>query len=220
MFNRYTTRMTTVFVNAADMQHLLGDIPLERIRMSPPPGSATVEDAVRIQETEGRTCELVDGVLVEKAVGYFESRLAATLIYFLERYLETTDLGIVLAPDGMLQLADEGMRAADVSIIRWEKFPDRVLPAEPVPVLVPDLAVEILSIGNTQKEMNRKLDEYFAAGVQDVWVIDPTDETAELFEQREDSRSIDSQGLLTAPKALPGFSLSLDDLFAKAGRRG
>lgn len=211
--------MTTVFVNAADMQHLLGDIPLERIRMSPPPGSATVEDAVRIQETEGRTCELVDGVLVEKAVGYFESRLAATLIYFLERYLETTDLGIVLAPDGMLQLADEGMRAADVSFIRWEKFPDRVLPAEPVPVLVPDLAVEILSIGNTQKEMDRKLDEYFAAGVQHVWVIDPTDETAELFDARDRSNTINLAGVLEAEGVLPGFRLTLNNLFTKAGKR-
>ena len=88
----------------ADMQEHLGGIPLERILIVPPPGTATVDDVERIRNATGRICELVDGTLVEKAVGYFESRLAAVLIHFIERFLDTARLGMVLAPDGMLNI--------------------------------------------------------------------------------------------------------------------
>src|SRR3972149_1003425 len=96
--------MATGFITAAEMRDQLGGIPLERIRMVPPPGFATEQDLLRIQDSEGRTCELIDGILVEKTMGYFESRVAAALIYFLEMFLELHDLGIVLAPDGTLRI--------------------------------------------------------------------------------------------------------------------
>jgi hypothetical protein len=57
--------MSAGFITAADLQQQLGGIPLERIRVVPPPGLATDDDAMRIQDREGRTCEVLDGVLVE-----------------------------------------------------------------------------------------------------------------------------------------------------------
>ena len=50
----------------ADLMHHLGDVPLERIRLNPPPGYATEEDVLRIEASEDRLYELEDGVLVEK----------------------------------------------------------------------------------------------------------------------------------------------------------
>ena len=80
----------------ADLLHRLGDIPLERIRFRPYPGTATEEDVVAAEARTGRLCELVDGVLVEKGMGYYESRLAAILLHFLEGFLDHNDLGITL----------------------------------------------------------------------------------------------------------------------------
>ena len=82
---------------AADMQETLGQIPLDRILVVPPPGTATVEDVERIRNATGRICELVDATLVEKAVGYYESRVAAVLIYFIERHFDKTPLGMAAA---------------------------------------------------------------------------------------------------------------------------
>ncbi len=65
----------------ADMQQQLGGIPLARIRMVPPPGTATEEDVLAVHARTGRLCELVDGTLVEKVMGYRESRLAVVLGY-------------------------------------------------------------------------------------------------------------------------------------------
>ena len=62
-------------LTVADLLEGAGDIPLDRIRMQPPPGTATEEDVIAIHSREKRLCELVDGTLVEKPMGFDESRL-------------------------------------------------------------------------------------------------------------------------------------------------
>jgi hypothetical protein len=63
----------------ADLRRRLGGIPLERIWFHPAPGTATEKDVVEAEERQNRLCELVDGTLVEKAIGFDESRLAIEL---------------------------------------------------------------------------------------------------------------------------------------------
>jgi Uma2 family endonuclease len=211
--------MATGFDAAADMQAQLGGIPLERIRLVPPPGTATEEDLLRILDSENRICELIDGVLVEKTMGYFESRLALILAYLIEQFLEKNDLGIVLGADGTIRILGDQVRVPDVAFFSWQKFPGRFLPAEPIPSLAPDLAVEVLSKGNTKAEMSRKLDDYFAAGVKLVWYIDPASQTATVYEEREQFRVLTSTDSLTGGRVLPDFELPLQELFDKAGRQ-
>src|SRR5690348_18167313 len=99
--------------NLADLQRRLGDVPLNRLRFRPAPGTATVADVDRIRETEGAICELIDGVLVEKAVGYSESTLAAYLIMVVGPYVLQHDLGFISGADGMVQLIPDLVRIPD-----------------------------------------------------------------------------------------------------------
>jgi hypothetical protein len=46
----------------ADLQQRLGNIPAERIRLNPPPGYATEEDVLRIEDQEDILCELVSAL--------------------------------------------------------------------------------------------------------------------------------------------------------------
>ncbi|MGO9113445.1 MAG: Uma2 family endonuclease [Thermoguttaceae bacterium] len=108
------------------------------------------------------------------------------------------------------------VRAADVSFIRWERLPGGKLPKKPVPNIVPDLAVEVLSKGNTKAEMQRKLHEYFTAGVRLVWLIDPTTRTATVYTTLEQTTHVDRDGVLSGGDVLPGFELPLEELFARA----
>jgi len=211
--------MATGFITAAEMQEQLGGIPLERIRMVPPPGQATETDLLKIIDSEDRICELVDGVLVEKPMGYFESQLAMLLGYFIRTYLEQNDLGIVLGEAGTLRILRDQIRVPDVAFLSWRHFPGRVLPAESVPAVVPDLAIEVLSKSNTKNEMERKLDDYFAAGVALVWFIDPVLRTAEVYESRNERRIVSFGDSLSGGTVLPGFDLPLKQLFEKAGWR-
>ena len=64
----------------AELLKRLGDIPPSRIRLQPPPGTATEKDVIAAEAKTGRLCELVDGVLVEKAMGYYEDLLGCVLI--------------------------------------------------------------------------------------------------------------------------------------------
>jgi Uma2 family endonuclease len=211
--------MTTGFVTAAELQEQLGGIPLERIHLVPAPGSATEADVLRLIDQEKRICELVDGVLVEKPLGYYESRLAAILISLIEKFVEQHDLGIVLGEAGTLRILGDQIRVPDVAFLSWRHFPNRLLPAEPIPSLSPDLAVEILSEGNTKREMERKLDDYFTAGVKLVWFIDPASRSATVYEGRYQSHQVTLADSLTGGDLLPGFEASLQRLFDQAGRR-
>ena len=187
--------------------------------MVPPPGFATEDDLLRLLDSEKRICELVDGVLVEKTMGYYESQLAMLVGYFIRVFLEEHDLGIVLGEAGTLRILAEQVRVPDVAFLSWRHFPGRMLPAEPVPAIAPDLAVEVLSAGNTKREMERKLDDYFSAGVRRVWFIDPTTESATIYESRQKPQNVSLSDSLTGGDVLPGFELSLQLLFDKAGRR-
>jgi len=211
--------MAIGFITAAEMQDQLGGIPLERIRMNPPPGLATEQDLLRLLDSENRICELVDGVLVEKTMGYYESSVATALIMFLGKYLEQIDLGIVLGEGGTLRILGDQIRVPDVAFLSWRHFPKRILPAEPVPAIAPDLAVEVISVGNTRAEMERKLDDYFAAGVKLIWYIDPASQAATVYEDRHQRRVLSLADSLTGGSVLPGFELPLQQLFDKAGRR-
>jgi Uma2 family endonuclease len=225
MYNAYmsvstaTTTMPATFATAAEMHERLGRIPLERIRVVPPAGLATEEDLLRVLDSEDRICELVDGVLVEKTMGYYESMLAVSLIVVLGRFVQENDLGIVLGEAGTLRILRDQIRVPDVAFLSWGRFPGRILPAEPVPAIAPDLAVEILSEGNTKAEMERKLDDYFAAGVKLVWFIESASQSATIYEDRNRPRRISLNDSLTGGSVLPGFELPLQQLFEKAGRR-
>jgi Uma2 family endonuclease len=202
----------------ADLQKHLGEVPAHRIRLFPPPGTATVEDAVSIADHEDVLCELIDGVLVEKVMASFESMLAGILIQLLNNYLEKQRLGIVLTGDGPLRLLPRRMRYPDVSFISWDRFPNRKLPDAAVYEVAPDLAVEILSKGNTEGEMNLKLREYFEAGVQLVWYIDPPTRTARIFTAVDQVQTIDEHSLFDGRDVLPGFQLRLGELFDRVPR--
>jgi Uma2 family endonuclease len=204
----------------ADLLKRLGDISPRRIRIDPPPGMATEKDVITAMEApRKRLCELVDKVLVEKVMGAEESLLAAVIIKFLETFVEKLDLGIVLAPDATLRLMPGLVRIPDVSFISWKSLPEEEFPKEPIPDLLPDLAVEVLSKGNTRKEMVRKLEEYFRVGVKMVWLIQPKTQTAEIYASSTNLRTIAKNGALTGGRLLPGFVLPLKRIFERTKRR-
>ncbi|HUG71276.1 MAG TPA: Uma2 family endonuclease [Pirellulaceae bacterium] len=204
----------------ADLQAHLGDIPLERIRLFPPPGYATEAHVLEIQDREDRLCELEDGILVEKPMGWYESILALLVAYKINGYLEDHDLGQVLGADGSLKILPGVVKIPDVSFVSWARFPKTQLGRRPIPALIPDLVVEVLSDTNTKREMAMKLDRYFNAGVRLVWYIDPQSRSAVAYTSPSQSVHIDEDGQLDGQSVLPGFSLSLAWLFEKADRQG
>ncbi len=203
-----------------ELMDRIGDIPLSRIRLQPPPGTATEEDVIRAEGRFNRLCELVDGTLVEKPLGFYESRLAVTLIFFLELYSRDNDLGIVLGEAGLMRVEPKQVRIPDVAFYSWEQFPGRILPPGSILDRVPDLAIEILSASNTKKEMARKRKEYFLGGCTLVWEVDPLKRTVRVYTSPDESTLVREKGTLEGGTVLPGFTLPVADWFKQAGQHG
>jgi Uma2 family endonuclease len=201
-------------LTVAELLERFGPMPANRIRSDPPPGQATEKDLLRIMRREDRLYELVDGVLVEKTVGIRESYLAGLLIHLLVDFVKGHDLGIVTAPDGTVRLMPGLVRVPDVAFISWKQLPGRVLPDEPMPDLAPDLAIEVLSAGNTKQEMERKLKDYFLAGVRLVWYVDPRSRTAEVHTAPDERVVLTEKQSLSGGEVLPGLKVPLSELFA------
>jgi Uma2 family endonuclease len=212
------TPSPTRFATVADLLDQLGGVPAERVRLHPWPGTAEEKDVIEAEERENRLCELIDGVLVEKTMGFFESWLAAALIILLGDFATRNRLGIVTGADGTIRLAAGLVRIPDVSFVSWDRLPGGKIPREPIPDLAPDLAVEVLSKSNTKREMERKLRDYFDAGVRLVWFIEPEDRTARVYTAIDRVESIGEDGALEGGDVLPGFRIPLRDLFARAER--
>jgi Uma2 family endonuclease len=205
----------------ADLLERLGDIGPERIYMRPPPGMATEADVlVALAAPRKRICELIDGVLVEKSMGYSESVLANYLSFVITGFVLQRDLGLVSGPDGTIRLWPGRVRIPDIAFVSWARLPERRLPKQPIPTLAPDLAIEVLSESNTPGEMLRKRQDYFAMGVRLVWEIDPRVRTASVYTSPEPPAAILTEAdALDGSPVLPGFTLALRDLFGRLDRQ-
>lgn len=201
------------FDNAAELVSALGDVPLDRIILDPPPGMATEADLLKYVERDNRLCELIDGTLVEKRLGYFESRVAINLVMVLGPYVETNALGAVTGADSTLRMPSTGhIRLPDVAFVCSERVPKTWIA---VPTLAPDLAVEVLSDGNTKAEMAQKLREYFDSGSRLVWIINPRNRTVSVYHSADAMPTVLNEAdRLDGEDVVPGFTMAVAALFA------
>jgi Uma2 family endonuclease len=214
------TSLSPPIKTLADLLDRLGGIPLDRIRFHPFPGTATVQDVIDTHRREGKLCELVHGVLLEKVVGFNESSLAVFLAGLLNTFVAARNLGVVTEPDGTVELLADLVRIPDVAFTSWERLPGRRRPLVPVPRVAPNLAVEVLSRSNTPAELAAKRQEYFTAGVQLVWEINLVARTVDVYTAPAQRTTLGANDVLDGGTVLPGFTLPLQQLFAELDRQG
>jgi Uma2 family endonuclease len=193
----------------------LGNVPAARVRTEPAPGAATVDDVVRLRNSERRLYELVDGTLVEKAMGWQESFLAGILLQWLNNFLDQHRIGVATGPDGMTRLFGDTVRGPDLAFVAWARMPGGRIPKEPVPDLVPNFVIEVLSAGNTYGEMSRKRREYFHAGVELLWMVDHRSRTVTVFRTPLDATVVTEGHNLDGGNVLPGWNVDIADLFSR-----
>jgi hypothetical protein len=125
----------------ADQLRDFGGIAADRVRLTPAPGSATVDDLVAANLHGKPLCELIDQTLVEKSMGYEASVVAAAIARIVGNFIIARRLGLVSGPDGMFQLLSSSVRGPDVAFVSRERLPAGKFPAEAYPAIAPDLMV-------------------------------------------------------------------------------
>lgn len=174
----------------------------------------TVEEFWEISqqpEYEGRRLELDEGVIVEMPPSSPKNTMiAARIIYFLSAFVLPHNLGYVTAPDGGYRLSPGKVRQPDAAFISRGRLPQ----VPDVLGLAPDLAVEVAS---PNEDVLRKVNEYLRAGTRIVWVIYADEKTVYVFSLNDDGSlhgvAFDINGTLDGGDVLPGFTLSVRDIF-------
>jgi len=197
-------------VTLADVLERLKDYPPDRILWTPTPGTATEEDVVA---RGSKGVELIDGTLVEKAMGAKSSVYAARLVGFLFMYLDLHPRGFAYAPDMIIRTGPNQLRLPDAGFYSWTRWPGRIRELPNIMAVMPELAVELLSDGNTKDEMERKRREYFDAGIELVWIVDPMKFTIQVFTSSSQQTLLKRGDTLDGGAVLPGFTLPLAKLF-------
>ncbi len=77
----------------------------------------------------------------------------------------------------------------------------------------PDLAVEVVSPGDRDEEVQRKVMDYLEAGTKLVWIVRPRTETVTVYRSLTDIRVLTKEETLDGGDLLPGFQLSVGEIF-------
>jgi Uma2 family endonuclease len=200
---------------ASEIIARFGNIPIARICTNPPPGEATEENVIELHDHHDRLFELIDGTLVEKTTGWRESLLATAIATILNNFVQPQKLGMVFGADGMFRLEAEQIRIPDVAFISKQRFAGHTLTPGAFWDLGCDLAIEVISPSNTCREMERKLTDYFAAGVQMVWLVYSTTREVVVYRTPQISAILRGDERLEGGDLLPGFSVPVRQIFAE-----
>ena len=156
--------------------------------------------------------ELSKGVLVEVSpTGNSHTILAVELARVIGNFVKAHKLGKVTGEAGGYILSENPdiVRAPDVGFIAKAraKSTDKYFPG------APDLAVEIVSPGDTETEIAKKVREYLDAGTRLIWFFYPASRTVKVHTPTM-TKTLDENDVLDGMDVLPGFLLSVRDIFA------
>ena len=159
-------------------------------------------------------CELIEGKIVPMAPTLFEhGEVELNLGSALRAWAKQTGRGRV--PGGevgiYIRRNPDTVRAADILFISHERFARRT--SKGYLDVAPELVVEVLSPQDRWRDVTAKLADYFSAGVDRVWIVDPRVQRVLAYRTPVDRESFETGQLLQDEDLLPGFSLPVADLF-------
>ena len=111
-------------------------------------------------------CDYIDGEVLERNLGEnphagLQGYLAA--IFFIHE----PDWGLRAFPEQRVQVAPTRFRIPDVCVIRPYGPPGGILRQPPL------VCIEVFSSRDTLRSMQKRVDDYLAFGVPNIWLIDP-----------------------------------------------
>ena len=204
----------------ADLLHDLGDIHPNRIWMNPAPGTVTLKSFIESHIGMDKPIrEMVLGTVVEKALGFYQSVMSVIVASPMLRHVLDNRLGYVIGAGGLFLVNPTTARSADIAYIAKNRVPITGLPSsydDPVPAIIPNLTVDMIKRDNTLRELEMRRKDYFQAGVMLHWEIDAEDRTAMVYTDWDIGTPIAQDGMLDGGKILPGFNISLREIFSEA----
>jgi Uma2 family endonuclease len=174
----------------------------------------TAEDLLHIPDN-GFRYELVRGELKKMApAGHRHGRIAINVTTPLDQHVRAHNLGVVYAAETGFKLASnpDVVRAPDVAFIRRERV-EEVGDVEGYWPGAPDLAVEVVSPSDTYADVQEKVFDWLEAGARMVIVVMPRRRSVTVYRALNDIIVLTENDSLDGGDAVPGWTMSIKDLF-------
>ena len=173
----------------------------------------TAEEFDNYPFEEEKRYELDEGELIEMTrPAYRHNRVLAHLFFELTLYLRKNQIGEALLSENLYALSPNTRRSPDVAVILGDRSNE--LKNAKVISVIPDIAAEVLSPSETPRMIHRKIKQYFAAGVKELWLVDPDSQEVEIWTSAALPDHALKIGDRLTSSLLPAFELPLADLFA------
>lgn len=189
------------------------ELAIEVARLFPPQGQWTEDDYFALPDTN-RFVELSEGRLIVPPHPTDSHQFTAGELYIiLHEFVNKHALGTVRIAALPVRLWPGKIREPDILYVS-HKHADRIGEQYYGP---PDLAVEITSPSTRLTDRRDKFIEYAQAGMQEYWLIDPEDETVEVFVLQEGAYKLLGKwgpGEVAKSALLAGFEVAVDKIFA------
>jgi Uma2 family endonuclease len=176
----------------------------------------SAEEFARLPDPcDGGQLELIEGRVVEMApAGYSHGRRSGRIISRLDSFASEHALGYGISESGFLLRSNpDVVRVPDAAFVSTERDTQDSGYFQGAP----DLAVEVMSPNDRERDVLTKVGEYLDAGAQRVWVVRAASRTVSVYFAGGDVLTLRAGDALNSDHAgfsVAGFALPLDELFA------
>lgn len=175
----------------------------------------TADELLRLPRGKFRY-ELVKGELLTMSpAGSAHGAITQRLATLLDQYVTADGLGLVFGAETgfLIEVDPDTVRAPDIAFIHSGRISAGGLPEGFWPG-APDLAVEVVSPGDTAKEVDEKVAEWLGAGCQSVWIVRPRQQTVVVHHAGEQPCTLAVENTLDGGSLLPGFHCLVSEIFS------
>lgn len=164
---------------------------------------------------DGKRHELVKGELRTMAPAGFEhGAVGSNLHGALFIHVKGNNLGLLLGAETgfVIERDPDTVRAPDIAFVRKQRIDQGGIPKQFYPG-APDLAVEVVSPGDTLNEVDEKVEEWLTHGTTMVWVVNPKQKTVSVYHVQRHPVILTADDDLEGWDVIPGFRIKVRDIF-------
>jgi len=159
--------------------------------------------------------ELVRGELLTKSpAGSEHGAVIGALFLVVAEFVKRQQLGLVFGAETgfLIQRDPDTVRAPDIAFVRKARIPGSGIPVGFWPG-APDLAIEVVSPGDTVREVDEKVADWLVAGSLAVWVVNPRWKTVTVYAAGGTIETLTPAESLDGGTILPGLRCAVAEIF-------
>jgi Uma2 family endonuclease len=162
---------------------------------------------------DGHEREVIDGELIVSPAGYDHGVIIGRISAHLGAFIVGTDIGEILSADTGCRMKSGDLFSPDISFVTAARHAMQKQTGKPFFAGAPDLAVEVLSPGDTVGATEEKIAQYFENGTRLAWIVHPRTRSVGVYHGATPDKFLTASDSLDGEAVVPGFTVPLAQIF-------